>query len=362
MASYNRSSNALLLSNLSCFCDKCIRGLFDKCQKLPLRFSLKKIEYGQIIKLFESTQNTETVTQEPERSSENILNPQTDLGEIGEEDIDFSTDTELNSVELDTTSKSKQNNLKIRAHPNRLNEILVKFPHYRKFLESDLAINVSPDFVEDILTHYKTFFPSMKIVSPLDVNEISKVLDGLTETYGKNQTEQNQFLSEYFELENFTSETIVGMIYTSKNLSDNKKLWFDKNQLEKHERQHYVSFSLNITTGELVIFDTNYSMSDFHLVFEEKSLKNFFNRLLSVVSNRKFRSLRKFNYTRVALKQRGNESGFLSLIIILICGFVDRKYIESFVLKNYEVSLNRFKNVLMTILIDGTFDSTYVSF
>ena len=114
MATYSRSLNTLLLSNISCFCSKCARGIFDKCDKLPLHFSLKKVEYTDIIKLFESTQTNVDLTPENETLSENILNPVTELGNLDNNEIEALTDNELNSLDLNAEINQKHKYLKTR--------------------------------------------------------------------------------------------------------------------------------------------------------------------------------------------------------------------------------------------------------
>ena len=143
-------------------------------------------------------------------------------------------------------------------------------------------------------------------------------------------------------------------------IADTKSLTFDATK--EHLDGHFVYWTLCLETGEVEILDTFYDQTNFNLVVDERSLKNFFSRLLNVLTEQNFRSLRRFSYSATSFTQKHQECGTLALMILLISNFFDIYYLKSFTIKNYDLTITRFKQVLIKILLDGTFDYKDLSF
>ena len=97
-------------------------------------------------------------------------------------------------------------------------------------------------------------------------------------------------------------------------------------------------------------------------VVNRKALMRLLNRLLSLLTNRKIRSIRKFSYNRLSFPQKGLECGPLASLITIISHFVDNNYIKKFVIKNYNTTLARVKTLIAGILLDHKFDSSDFGF
>ena len=121
---------------------------------------------------------------------------------------------------------------------------------------------------------------------------------------------------------------------------------------------HFVFFTLDLSNGHLECLDSPYDNSYFQNVVPEKALKSLFSRILQVATENKFRSLRKFNYNRTNFVQQGRECGFMALLILLLSNFKDLDYLRVFTLKNHSKTVNRFKMMLASLLLDNTFNQS----
>ena len=148
---------------------------------------------------------------------------------------------------------------------------------------------------------------------------------------------------------------VKGIIFVSESIAEQSNLVIDSRKT--NASAHFVSFNLSVETGKVDFYDAIFSEDTYEQVVNRKALMRLLNRLLSLLTNKKIRSIRKFSYNRLSFSQKGLECGPLASLITIISHFVDNYYIQKFVIKNYNTILARVKTLIAGILLYHKFDA-----